>query len=81
MLIQWKSTGKTPIFELSSFRDQLGIAANEYQTMSNFKARVLALAIEEINTKTDITVDYEQHKKGGQSQDFHLSLSRRRKQS
>jgi hypothetical protein len=32
--------------------------------MHHFKARVLELAVDEINTKTDITVDYEQHKKG-----------------
>ena len=49
--------------------------------MHHFKARVLELAIDEINAKTDITVDYEQHKKGGQSQGSHSSLSRRRKQS
>ena len=79
LLIQWKSTGKTPIFELSSFRDQLGIAANEYQTMSNFKARVLALAIEEINTKTDITVDYEQHKKGRTITGFSFKFKQKKK--
>ena len=32
--------------------------------MHHFKARVLELAIDEINAKTNITVDYEQHKKG-----------------
>lgn len=64
LLIQWKSTGKTPVFELNSFRDQIGVGVNEYKTMSNFKTRVLELAIDEINAKTDITVTYEQHKKG-----------------
>src|SRR5699024_1342357 len=64
LIIQWKAAGKTPIFELNNFRDQLGIGINEYQRMHHFKARVLELAIDEINAKTDITVDYEQHKKG-----------------
>ena len=32
--------------------------------MHHFKARVLELAVDEISSKTDITVDYEQHKKG-----------------
>ena len=79
LLIQWKSTGKTPIFELTSFRDQLGIAANEYKTMSNFKTRVLALAIEEINSKTDITVDYEQHKKGRTITGFSFKFKQKKK--
>lgn len=64
LLIQWKSIGKTPIFELFDFRNQIGIGVNEYQRMHHFKARVLELAIDEINAKTDITASYEQHKKG-----------------
>lgn len=64
LLIQWKSTGKTPVFELNNFREQLGIGANEYKTMSNFKTRVLEPAIKQINEHTDITATYEQHKKG-----------------
>ena len=64
LIIQWKTAGKTPVFELNNFRDQLGIGVNEYQRMHHIKARVLELAVDEINTKTDITVDYEQHKKG-----------------
>jgi plasmid replication initiation protein len=64
LLIQWKSVGKTPIFELASFREQIGLKATEYQTMSNFKSRVLDPAIKQINDHTDITVSYEQQKKG-----------------
>ena len=43
--------------------------------------RVVELALKQINEHTDITATYEQHKKGGQSQGFHSSSSRRRKQS
>jgi plasmid replication initiation protein len=64
LLIAWRSTGKTPIFEVASFREQLGLGANEYKTMSDFKKRVLDLALAQINAHTDITVTYEQHKRG-----------------
>ena len=64
LLIQWRSTGKVPIIDLGDFREQLGIGVNEYQRMHHFKARVLEPAIKEINEKTDIKAEYEQHKKG-----------------
>ena len=64
LLIQWKSVGKTPVFELVHFREQLGLKVTEYQTMRNFKTRVLDPAIKQINEHTDITVTYEQQKQG-----------------
>ena len=64
LLIQWRSTGKVPIIDLGDFREHLGIGINEYQRMHHFKARVLEPAIKEINEKTDIKAEYEQHKKG-----------------
>jgi plasmid replication initiation protein len=64
LLIQWRSTGKVPMIKLEDFREQLGISANEYQRIDHFKARVLEPAIKEINQKTDIKAEYEQHKKG-----------------
>ena len=64
MLIKWRSVGKTPMFELEKFRQQLGVELNQYKTMSNFKSRVLDPAIKQINQHTDITVKYEQHKQG-----------------
>jgi plasmid replication initiation protein len=62
--MQWKSVGKTPIYELNKFRSQLGIGVNEYDRMEAFKRRVLDIAIKQINELSDITVKYEQHKKG-----------------
>ena len=53
----------------------------EYQRMDVFKRGVLELALKQVNEHTDITATYEQHKKGGQSQGFHSSLSRRKKQN
>ena len=58
----------------------MGVLDSEYQRMHDLKKRVLEPALEQINEHTDITATYEQHKKGGQSQDFHSSLSRKRKQ-
>ena len=42
---------KTPVFELSQFRGQLGLDDDEYKIMGNFKLRVLDLAVNEINEK------------------------------
>ena len=64
LLIQWRSTGKTPIIELEDFRNKLGVLENEYLRMAHLKERVLELSIKQINLHTDITVKYEQHKKG-----------------
>ena len=64
LLIAWRSTGKTPIFEVDTFKKQLGIAEDEYTRSDNFKRRVLEIAISQINTFTDITVKLEQHKTG-----------------
>ena len=64
LLIQWSSVGATPIFKVELFRDQIGLGANEYGMMSDFKKRVLDLAVKQINEHTDIKVTYEQHKQG-----------------
>jgi plasmid replication initiation protein len=64
LLIQWRSTCETPVFDLVEFRNRLGVGQDEYVRMSDFKKRVLDLAIEQINEHTDITVKYDQHKAG-----------------
>lgn len=63
LLKQW-TTAKTARFEINTFREQLGIGINEYKAMSDFKRRVLDVAVKEINEKTDIKVSYDQQKKG-----------------
>ena len=80
LLICWRTTGKTPIIELADFRQKMGVLDAEYQRMYDLKKYVLEPSLKQINEHTDITASYEQHKKGGQSQDSHSSLSRRRKQ-
>ena len=63
LLIRWRVTGKAKI-SLNDLRNALGVLDDEYQTMSNFKNRVLDVAVSEINENTDITTSYEQHKQG-----------------
>ena len=64
LLMGWRSTGKTPAFELGEFRMKLGVEPDEYNRMYDFKSRVLDASIRQINTHTDITAKYEQQKRG-----------------
>ncbi len=74
LLMQWRSLGQTPKYELSFFRDLLGIEPNEYKEMANFKRRVLDVAINQINEHTDIKATYEQHKHGRKIIGFSFSF-------
>ena len=78
LLMQWKSVGKTPIYELNKFRSQLGIGVNEYDRMEAFKRRVLDIAIKQINEFSDITVKYEQHKKGRAISGFSFTFKQKK---
>lgn len=64
LLMMWKVAGKTPVFEIEQFRKQIGLDASEYDRLDNLKRRVIDLAVSQINEHTDITVNYEQHKRG-----------------
>ena len=81
LLIQWKSIGKTPILELTNFREQLGIGLDEYSRIEAFKRRVLDIALKEINEHTDITATYEQHKKGRLITGFSFKFKHKKKNS
>ena len=81
LLIQWRSVGKTPVFDLSLFRQQLGVEAQQYKTMSNFKTYVLDFALDQINQHTDIAVKYEQHKKGRSITGFSFMFKQKRSAS
>ena len=78
LLIQWRSAGKTPVFDLSIFRQQLGVEAHQYKTMSNFKTYVLDFALNQINEFTDITAKYEQHKKGRSISGFSFAFKQKK---
>ena len=79
LLIQWKTAGKTPVFELSLFRGQMGLKDGEYKAMNDFKKRVLDLAVNEINEKTDLTVSYTQEKKGRLIHGFKFTVKQKEK--
>jgi len=78
LLIQWRSTGKTPVFEINKFRDQLGIGVNENTRMEAFKRRVLEIAIEQVNEFSDITVKYDQQKKGRSISGFSFTFKQKK---
>lgn len=67
LLKQWVSDPKRmPVLKLDVLRKQLGIEPDQYLIISNFKRKVLHYALEEINTYSDITAEYEQVKEGCQ---------------
>lgn len=77
LLIAWRSTGKTPFIELTDFRCKLGVEPNEYSRIDHFKKRVLDFAVKQINEHTDITVKYEQHKRGRSISGFSFSFKQK----
>ena len=64
LIIQWRDNGVTQRYKIDELRSKLGVEPEQYKAMNNFKARVIDLAIKQINEHTDITADYEQHKTG-----------------
>ena len=77
LLISWREVGKVPQIEISEFRNRLGLLDTEYTAMNNFKSRVLEPSIKQINEHTDITVTYEQHKKGRTISGFSFKLKQK----
>jgi plasmid replication initiation protein len=64
LLIKYRDVGNSKKFDIKELRSKLGLEDNEYSTMSNFKSRVLDVAIKEIGDKTDIQIKYDQFKEG-----------------
>ena len=80
LLISWKQKKKVEL-SLAELRLKLGIEPDEYKAMNNFKAKVLDLAVSQINQHTDITAKYEQVKTGRQITGFKFSFRQKEKQS
>lgn len=74
LIISWRSTRKTPVFELLELREKLGVSENEYKRMFDFKKRVMDIAITQINDHTNIFVKMEQHKRGRSIYGFSFSF-------
>ena len=62
LCVAWRDQGFTQQYKIDELRQKLGVEPEKYKAMNNFKARVIDLAIKQINKHTDITVKYEQHK-------------------
>ena len=77
IMIAWKNNGKTNQISIKDLRDRLGLLDGEYTAIHNFKARVLDASINEINTKTTITLSYEQHKQGRKIIGFTFTIKRK----
>lgn len=73
LLKQWLEAKKATL-ELELMRGQLGLGVNEYVRMSDFKKRVLDLAVNEINEKTDLNVSYTNIKKGRKIVGFNFKI-------
>ena len=73
LLKQWL-TAKKAKFELELLRGQLGLGVNDYVRMSDFKKRVLDLAVNEINDKTDLKVSYTNIKQGRKIVGFNFKI-------
>ena len=76
LLVQWLSARKAT-FELETFRGQIGLGVNEYKRMSDFKKRVLDLAVNEINEKTDLTVSYKNKTQGRKVIGFNFTIKQK----
>jgi|TARA_R110002049_G_C9167982_1_gene561633 plasmid replication initiation protein len=72
MFMQWIGNRNPPAIKLEDFRERLGLADNQYETMSDFKKRVLNPSLAEINLKTNIEASYEQEKEGVKIVGFRL---------
>ena len=64
IICSWREVGKTPKYKIDEIRSKLGVEPEQYNTMSNFKARVLRTAIKQVNKHTDLFVQYKQYKTG-----------------
>jgi plasmid replication initiation protein len=79
LLICWRTTGKTPVIELSDFRQKMGVLDAEYPRMYDLKKYVLEPSLKQINEHTDITATYEQHKKGRTITGFSFKFKQKKK--
>ncbi len=74
LLQQWKKR-KWVKFELKEFKKLMGIKEEQYKRMELFKRKVLLIAINEINEKTDLKVYYDDIKMGTKITDFKFTFN------
>ena len=79
LLIVWtpnemENVGHIPFIEIEQLRGQLGVEPKQYKIISNFKLRVLDVAVEQVNQHSDYTIKYEQHKQGADNYRFFIQI-------
>ena len=76
ILSKWRNFqgSTTSLYPLETLRGQLGLIEGEYQRTTNFRARVLDVAVSQINEHTDLNVTYEQEKKGRKVAGFRFKV-------
>lgn len=79
LLTQWRTAKKTPCLDIDVFRNQMGLGISEYKRMNDFKKRVLDLAKDEINEKSDLKVKYENVKQGRKIIGFKFTVHEKQK--
>lgn len=81
LISSFSSLKKLEVFDYQILRGQLGIEASEYLRMADFKKRVLDLAVNEINEKTDLKITYQQIKNGKTITAFKFTAAKKRPKS
>jgi plasmid replication initiation protein len=64
LLIKYRDIGTSKKFEIAELRSKLGLNEDEYKLNAVFKRDVLDKAVNEISSKTDIQIKYDQFKEG-----------------
>jgi plasmid replication initiation protein len=76
IVIKWASQTKTKKYTVDEIRSLLGADDGKYERISNFKTRILNVAIDEINEKSDIVIEYEQFKTGRDVTHFQFKITK-----
>lgn len=77
--IRYQGLPHTKWFPLEVFRKLMGVPVNTYQIFRDLKKRVLEKAIEEVNTYSEIQVNYEIKKEGRQIKSIRFVLKEKEK--
>jgi plasmid replication initiation protein len=64
MLMQWRTTGQVPDMPVETFRERMGIEPDHYPRFFDLKKRVIDKAVEELQEKAGIEVEWEGKKRG-----------------
>lgn len=71
--VSWASVGESRYIKLDEFRFLLGVDKGKYKTMSNFKARCLTPALEQLK-ETDLDIELEEKRTGRSITHFKIKV-------